>query len=111
MWGEVVGLGNGGTGARGEVRRLSLLSASLALVRPRRLENVGAHVARRGKLTLLALCAQLSLHRGPSVITPSPSPPHWSVDAPRSGARALQYKLDEGGAVWEVKGQMGGRVW
>ncbi|GAA5890552.1 hypothetical protein JCM8208_004912 [Rhodotorula glutinis] len=71
LWGEVVGLGNGGTGARGE----------------------------------------LSLHRGPSLITPSPSPPHWSVDAPRSGARALQYKLDEGGAVWEVKGQMGGRVW
>ncbi|GAA5924257.1 hypothetical protein JCM3775_005638 [Rhodotorula graminis] len=71
LWGEVVGLGNGGTGARGE----------------------------------------LSLHRGPSLVTPSPAPPHWSVDAPRSGARALQYKLDEGGAVWEVKGQMGGRVW
>ncbi|GAA5848250.1 hypothetical protein JCM9279_000990 [Rhodotorula babjevae] len=71
LWGEVVGLGNGGTGARGE----------------------------------------LSLHRGPALVTPSPSPPYWSVDAPRSGARALQYKLDEGGAVWEVKGQIGGRVW
>ncbi|TNY19421.1 hypothetical protein DMC30DRAFT_400429 [Rhodotorula diobovata] len=67
LWAEIVGLGNGGTGARGE----------------------------------------LSLHRAPALV-----PRGWSVDAlPRSGSRALQYKLDEGGAVWEVKGQMGGKVW
>ncbi|BGP40874.1 hypothetical protein JCM10449v2_004839 [Rhodotorula kratochvilovae] len=71
VWGEVVGLGNGGTGARGE----------------------------------------LSLHRGPALLPPSATHDGWSVDAPRAGARALQYKLEEGGAVWEVKGQMGGRVW
>ncbi|GAA6057562.1 hypothetical protein JCM3770_000259 [Rhodotorula araucariae] len=71
IWGEVVGLGNGGTGARGE----------------------------------------LSLHRGPALLAASATAGGWTADAPRSGARALQYKLDEGAAAWEIKGQMAGRVW
>ncbi|GAA6005635.1 uncharacterized protein JCM10292_006721 [Rhodotorula paludigena] len=82
LWAQVDGFGNGGSGARGE----------------------------------------LSLHRGPSLLSPSPalssasapasSPApadYWTVDAPRMGARAWQFRLDEAkGAVWNVKGGGGG---
>ncbi|EGU12060.1 hypothetical protein RTG_01944 [Rhodotorula toruloides ATCC 204091] len=55
---------------------------------------------------------EMTIHRGPSLISPHPSASpasnasfgSWTVDAPRIGSMAVQYKLEEAGAVYQVKG-------
>ncbi|BGP25382.1 UPF0405 domain protein [Rhodotorula toruloides] len=63
---------------------------------------------------------EITIHRGPSLISPHPSASpapdasfgSWTVDAPRIGSTAVQYKIEEAGAVYQVKGGGTlGRVW
>ncbi|BGP32869.1 hypothetical protein JCM10296v2_004654 [Rhodotorula toruloides] len=63
---------------------------------------------------------EITIHRGPSLVSPHPSASpasnasfgSWTVDAPRIGSTAVQYKLEEAGAVYQVKGGGTlGRAW
>ncbi|BGO92191.1 hypothetical protein NBRC10512_000922 [Rhodotorula toruloides] len=63
---------------------------------------------------------EITIHRGPSLISPHPSASpaarpsfgNWTVDAPRIGPTAVQYKMEEAGAVYQVKGGGTlGRAW
>lgn len=67
-----------GSQTRGEVR---ILPSSLKLLPLRR-----------------ACVAQLAIHRGPALL------PHETQFVARSGAVALQYKLEDRGGIFSVKG-------